>query len=38
MFEPNPALMTFNGKRFNSVEIDGEFWIRADELGLAIGR
>ncbi len=37
MLEPNPALMSFNGKRFNSVELDGEFWIRADELGLAIG-
>ncbi len=37
MFELNPSLMAFNGRRFNSVELDGEFWIRTDELGLAIG-
>ncbi len=37
MFELNPALMTFNGQLFKPVELDGEPWIRADELGTAIG-
>lgn len=33
MIALDPSVLTFNGTRFSSVELEGEFWLRPDELG-----
>lgn len=37
MIATDPSVLDFNGTRFNSVELNGELWLRADELGKAAG-
>jgi prophage antirepressor-like protein len=37
MIALDSSVLSFNGSRFSSVELEGEFWLRPDELGHSMG-